>query len=66
MMGYKDRTWCADKSCSKYLSCDRAVTDQVVKDATAWWGGFDFPIVMYATDANIKLDCYSPPATEVH
>lgn len=52
MMCYKDRTWC-NQICDN-TTCDRNVTEDVIKAATLWWGGEDFPL---ATTCMKTDDC---------
>ena len=48
MISYKDKTFCTFyDECEKGESCDRALTPEVVKDATKWWGSVDFPIFRF-------------------
>ena len=42
MMCYKDMTFCADHATCKHgAGCFRALTDDVVAGAHAWWGDCD-------------------------
>lgn len=41
-MGYKDRTFCISPNCVN--NCGRKLTENIRKDAKAWWGGDDAPI----------------------
>ena len=36
MICYKDKTWCNNKEC-KNTKCSIKLTDEIVKDAIAWW-----------------------------
>jgi hypothetical protein len=58
MIGYKDRTWCNAKTCTKFNTCDRALTDEVDARAKKWWGGDDYPISIFMKPE--ELDCYEP------
>ena len=49
MMGFRDMTFCTFRGCKNFgEACRRSYTEKVHKDATAWWGSTDYPIVLYA------------------
>jgi len=58
MLCYKDRTFCNDKDCKKFNTCERALTEEVRLYAEVWWKTFNtsygVPIAIY-TD---RLECY--------
>lgn len=56
MMCYKDRCFCTFyKECNKGHTCDKALTDKVLKEAIVWWGNGDSaPIDQYTE----KPDCF--------
>lgn len=58
MICYKDKTFCHETTCVSFKdgSCDRALTDKVMKDAEA----FGLPISRFAVSETIKPDCYEP------
>ena len=53
MMGYKDRAWCGRWLSGQCINanCERAFTAQDRIEATEWWGGDNFPIIIG--------DCYT-------
>jgi len=55
MICYKDMTFCEAKDCVKWDTCYRALTDQVCKDADAWWGDGDAPIAVFMG----QPECYA-------
>jgi len=49
MIGYKDKTWCPYNDCEAFSVCERALTEQIRKDAKKWWGGSNrVPIMQFA------------------
>jgi len=54
MMCYRDKTWCPFSECNKFNKCDRALTEEVLKDAKTWWGSDGVPICQYVD----KPDCF--------
>jgi len=38
MMTYRDMTFCDADWCSKFKTCDRALTEDVKQKASEWWG----------------------------
>ena len=60
-MGYKDKTWCTFNTCARHgRNCDRALTDDVKREAKRWWGGDDFPISIYMEPP----ECFKPVEDE--
>jgi hypothetical protein len=53
-MVYKDKTWCRDRTCKHWDTCDTALTLEVQADAMRWWGGVDVPISVQET----RFNCY--------
>lgn len=54
MIGYKGMMFCkAWDSCKKGNDCPRAITPEVERQATKWWGGEDYPICVTE-----KMECY--------
>ena len=48
MICYKDKTFCSYwETCLMGLNCDRALTEQVKKEAEVWWEKKNPPIVRY-------------------
>lgn len=46
---YRDMTFCEFwRDCAEGDACDRALTAQVQADADEWWGGDDYPIMVFA------------------
>jgi hypothetical protein len=42
LMTYKDMTFCEFyKDCEDGKTCDRALTEKVIKNAKKWWRGFN-------------------------
>lgn len=62
MIGFMDRTWCPAHGCAKAATCDRAITDEVIKKAKLWWGSSYPPITQY--EDHYKLQCYEPRAKD--
>jgi len=55
MIGYRDMTFCGyHEDCHLKSTCFRALTEQVQKDAEAWWGGPGPPISIFME----KPDCW--------
>ena len=54
MMGYGDKTFCTDTSCENWKECHRALTNDVHKKASAWFGNDNYPILMFAG----RVICY--------
>jgi len=59
MLCYKDRQWCQFWSTCKHgTDCDRALTDDVIAEAEAWWrnihGYGEVPIDRFGD----KPECY--------
>ena len=55
MICYKDKTFCPFyKACKESKQCGRALTDDVIKAAHAWWGSDEAPICVYGE----KPDCF--------
>ncbi|RAI34773.1 hypothetical protein CH340_07990 [Rhodoplanes serenus] len=51
MMSYRDMTFCGFwRDCALASSCARALTDEVRKSATKWWGDLpgEPPIAQYS------------------
>jgi len=49
MIGYGDYTFCQFyRDCKQGNSCDRALTDKVIKKAVEWWGKENAPICTFA------------------
>jgi len=47
-MSYRDKTWCTFYMvCRDGLDCDKALTDDVRREAIEWWGG-NPPVCVYA------------------
>lgn len=42
MFCYKDKTFCSSPNCQN--KCERQFTEHDRAQATAWWGGEDFPL----------------------
>lgn len=58
MISYRDKTWCPYEGCSQFKTCpwNRALTDEVRRDAQAWWGRPEqAPIAVYAE----TLSCFT-------
>ena len=47
MMCYRDRTFCNFKNCSEFSNCSTAYTDEVHKNAVAWWGNEEAPVAFF-------------------
>ena len=61
MMCFRDMTFCPfHKDCAESKDCGRAETEDVIKEATEWWGGPDFPICVYSA----KPDCHKKEETK--
>ena len=62
MICYRDRRYCDYwQTCVHGKTCDRALTDDVIRHAEAWWRSFHnspghAPIDVYAEEP----DCYEP------
>jgi hypothetical protein len=58
MLCYRDKTFCPFDSCKKFDTCSIALTEQIQKDANAWWMGFrskdSVPLSRYA----YKPECF--------
>ena len=59
MISYKDMTFCAHDTCTKFQSCTRALTEQVLIDAQRWMK--DAPIAQYVD----KPNCYVKPVCDI-
>ncbi len=46
MMGYRDRTFCAESSQCANESCIRRFTERDRQLAIKWWGSDDFPVAI--------------------
>lgn len=56
MLCYKDMTFCKfHKECAKGKECDRALTDEVIKDAEQWWGKKGAPVCIFME----KPECFT-------
>jgi len=63
MISYQDRTFCSAKECSKFSTCGRALTDEVIEKANEWWGRLPgVPIARFTKPQ--KLECYDPRTEE--
>ena len=38
MICYKDMTFCEERTCDNFDTCNRALTDKVQAEADEWWG----------------------------
>jgi len=56
MLCYKDRTFCSVK-CAE-LRCTRNLTEDVIRDAEAWWGSEEAPIT--TSDLSSTCGMYKP------
>lgn len=61
MICYKDMTFCSFyKDCKEGLTCGRALTEEVRKEAKKWFGSDDAPICQFVH----KPDCWKQPPNE--
>lgn len=58
MMAYRDMTFCRETTCKHFGKgedkCWRSLTDEVLEDATTWWGSEEAPISMFTE----RPSCY--------
>lgn len=48
MLCFRDRTFCPFyKTCKHGIGCDRALTIEVIEQATLWWGKEGAPISQF-------------------
>ncbi len=60
MIHFRDMTFCREETCARFGPCPRSLTEEVIADGIAWWGGEDFPIAMFAR----RPKCYEKPLEE--
>jgi len=60
MICYKDKTFCDYTDCNKFKGCDRAYTDDVLKEAKEWWKRNDPPVMFYISEP----ECYEEGAAD--
>jgi hypothetical protein len=60
MICYMDRTYC-DSDCTN-TSCSKRLTEEVKRDAVAWWGSEDAPIA--TSDMTVECHDYQQPVKE--
>lgn len=56
-MCYRDTEFCPGNGCSKFKTCPRALTEEVIAGAERWWGGPDAPISVMEDPE--KLPCWT-------
>lgn len=63
MINFRDMPFCTGAGCSKFKICPRALTEQILIEATAWWGGPNAPIARYSDPT--QLECYAGPKQKI-
>lgn len=63
MIGYMDRSFCRRSNCKFFGNgCDHALTEEVIKQAHAWWGSEEAPIsISYHTKCFEEKECDDSP-----
>jgi hypothetical protein len=64
MMVYRDMTFCTGSGCTKFATCPRALTDQVLEDARKWWGRDETTAPIATFSQPNELECYEEQQEE--
>lgn len=63
MIHFRDMTFCTGAGCAKFNTCPQALTERILIESTAWWGGPYAPIARYEDPT--KLECYAGPKQKI-